>query len=434
MSGARARLRVLHVVSGFRPWLNNGLVAYAEDIMAVQVSHGHAVAAFVPGRQYPVLRRPRLHRWKRGGVRIYEWLNSPIVVGALAGTADPQRELDDAESEEVFARVLEEFAPDVVHVHDLAGLPSSLLDMLAVAGTPVAMTLQDYFLLCPTVRLYDADRNVCVRTQPAAMCAVCCRDAPRANTPLRDRTLGFEGQRMRRLVPGLAAVAGSPPVGRALAALGARIAHGGGSVAQPDASAAVAPLATDARPAHDYQRRRDVNVARLNRCGALLAPSRRVIELHEALGVERQRLRLFATTLAHLATLTARRIATPATVTFAVLNAMPAQEKGSQLVIDALDLLRAERLAGRFRLLVGGWVPREAEAALRRHPEVELRGAYTAAELDGLLSDVDVGIVPSLWEEVLGFVGLEFVAKGIPVIGNAIGGITDYTLEGRRAG
>lgn len=430
VSDAADRLRVLHVVSGFRPWLNNGLVAYAEDIMDVQVRNGHAVAAFVPGRHYPLLRGSRLHRWRRGGVRMYEWLNCPIVVGALRGTRDPLRELDDRASEEVFARVVDEFAPDLVHVHDLAGLPSSVLDMLADARTAVVMTLQDYFLLCPTVRLYDADGDVCVRSEPGPMCAVCCRDAPRDNALLRDRTLGFEGQRMRRLIPGLQAALASPPAGRALAALGARLARGhdrGDDRAHPAAT----PLASScAAPPHDYQRRRDVNVERLNRCGALLSPSQRVIELHEALGVDRDRLRLLPTTLSHLAALTPRRMTTPAKVTFAVLNAMPAPEKGSQLVVDALDLLRDEGLEGRFRLLVGGWVPPQEESALRAHAGVELIGFYTAAELDALLAGVDVGIVPSLWEEVLGFVGLEFLAKGIPVIGNAMGGIPQYTLDG----
>ncbi len=52
------------------------------------------------------------------------------------------------------------------------------------------------------------------------------------------------------------------------------------------------------------------------------------------------------------------------------------------------------------------------------------------SELDSVLDDVDVGIVPSIWEEAYGFVGPEFLAKGIPVIANAIGGMPEYTRDG----
>jgi len=50
--------------------------------------------------------------------------------------------------------------------------------------------------------------------------------------------------------------------------------------------------------------------------------------------------------------------------------------------------------------------------------------------LDEKLDRFDVGIVPSVWEEAYGYVGVEFLAKGIPVIGNRRGGIVEYTREG----
>jgi glycosyltransferase involved in cell wall biosynthesis len=38
--------------------------------------------------------------------------------------------------------------------------------------------------------------------------------------------------------------------------------------------------------------------------------------------------------------------------------------------------------------------------------------------------------MPSTWEEAYGYAGVEFLAKGIPLIANAIGGMTDYTRDG----
>jgi glycosyltransferase involved in cell wall biosynthesis len=48
-----------------------------------------------------------------------------------------------------------------------------------------------------------------------------------------------------------------------------------------------------------------------------------------------------------------------------------------------------------------------------------------------MLEPVDVGLIPSVWEEAYAFAGVEFLAKGIPVIANAIGGMPDYVHPGR---
>ncbi|BET57883.1 hypothetical protein GEO60473_09230 [Geobacter sp. 60473] len=61
-------------------------------------------------------------------------------------------------------------------------------------------------------------------------------------------------------------------------------------------------------------------------------------------------------------------------------------------------------------------------------PMVTYKGFYQRNHLDKILESPHVGIVPSICEEVYGYVGTEFLAKGIPVIGSRRGGITDYTF------
>ena len=56
---------------------------------------------------------------------------------------------------------------------------------------------------------------------------------------------------------------------------------------------------------------------------------------------------------------------------------------------------------------------------------------FAPAELDAILDEVDVGLMPSVWEEAYGYAGVEFLAKGIPVIANAIGGMPDYVTRRR---
>jgi len=421
---------VLHVGSGFRPWLTNGLIVYTEELMASQVDLGYQVAYFFPGRHYPVMRRPRLHRWRRGGVTMLEWMATPILVGALRGTPDPEHDLADSQAEEVFVRVLTTERPDIVHIHDLGGLPSSLIPLAREHGLPVVLTVHDYALLCPTVRLFDVEGQRCMRLEPGAECARCCSQAPTSNAAIRDRTLGFEGQRARRLVPGLAGLLARPTAERTLARLGARMA-----APQPGPPrTAPPPELAAAAPPEAYQRRRDTNLARLNSFDRIMVYSQAAGRIITELGVRPELVVLTHVAASHLERLHPGRVAgTGEKLTFGMLGVMTSRQKGADIVLEALRLLHERGLTSRFRLLMAGHVPPDAERELHRVAEVEIVGSYTTAELDSLLDRVDVGVIPSVWEEVYGIVGDEFLAKGIPVLGNALGGIVDY-VEGGRTG
>src|SRR3954467_1281041 len=136
-------MRILHIGSGFRPWRRGGLVAYVEDLMDEQVRAGHEVSYFFSGRQYPRARGPRLKRWETRGVAMLEMVNSPIYDHGR----QPALELSEPAAERMLAGVLERVRPDTVHVQELAGLPTSVLDVVRQSGAPLVVTLQDYFPL-----------------------------------------------------------------------------------------------------------------------------------------------------------------------------------------------------------------------------------------------------------------------------------------------
>jgi glycosyltransferase involved in cell wall biosynthesis len=413
------RVRILHVGWGFSPWRPGGLIFYAEDLMAAQAARGHHVAYLLSGRHYPGLRGPRLRRWSRSGVAMLEVVNPPIVVGLERGTRAPERDLEEPRLERVFERTLHDERPDVVHVQELLGFPSSILEIAREAGVPVVMTLQDYFPLCATVRLFDSDGRVCMRREVDADCAVRNAAAPPDAGHLVRHTMHFELARAKARVPGLRRASFAPlgplvePAVRGLA----RVRHG----PQP---------APDGAPAGEFQRRRDVNLARLGNVDRLLAQSTRVEEIYRQLGVENRSLRTLHLTLAHLADISPRPPREPSRLTFATPGGFIGPSKGSELMVETLERLHAMGHGGRFRLRVLGPVHPDVDERAARFPELERAGEYDRFELDPLLEDVDVGIMPSVWEEAYGFAGLELLAKGIPVVANRIGGMVDYVREG----
>lgn len=401
--------------------------------MAAQVAQGHEVDYFLSGRHYPLLRSPRIKTWERDGVTMHEAINAPIVFALERGTRHPEADLAEPWLERAFGRLISQRGPDVVHVQELAGLPSSLLEIARSAGVPVLMTLQDYFPLCSTMRLYDSTGSVCLRREIGADCVATNADAPADASPLVSRTLHFELERGKRAVPGIRKVNFAParPVVGAVVSAAARLAGTRTRSRSPE-SDGVPPVPPELAPA--YQRRRDVNVERLNSVDRLVAPSRRVAEIYRTLGVGDTNLEHLPLTVAHLERLNPRSLQSPPRpVTFATLGAATSPSKGVDILLEALRGLSEDGAASRLRLLVYGFVDPDAEAELAAHPSVSLRGVFDYSQLDRILDEVDVGLLISLWEDAYPFTGLEFLAKGIPLLATPIGGIVDYAREGETA-
>src|SRR5205823_14756220 len=94
--------------------------------------------------------------------------------------------------ESMLARVLDDVRPDAVHVQELAGLPFSVLDVIRTSGAPAIVTLQDYFPLCSTFKLFDADGRVCLRREIGADCVATNAADPRDAGLMVESTLRFQ--------------------------------------------------------------------------------------------------------------------------------------------------------------------------------------------------------------------------------------------------
>lgn len=417
-------MRVLQVGWGFYPWRVGGLILYAEDLMDDLVARGHDVAYFCSGRHYPLLSRPHLRRRRRRGIAIHELVNPPINPGLERGTRRPDLDLSEPWIESAFERTLKRTRPDVVHVQELHGLPSSLIDLAGANGTPVVMTLHDYGALCTTLRLFDADGRVCMRTDVSADCVARNAAAPIDTRLIRRETVEYELRRVRHRLRRLRLAL---PEGledwirRRAGAMPEQLEEMETHLPRPEP--ALAPA---------YQRRRDVNVERLGRVDRLIAQSARVGEIHRALGVPGERMRVMPAMARHIEELRPRRLeAAPEKLTFATLGGCATRTKGSRVIAEALEALRAAGAEGRFRLRVYGHIDPAVHDVLAGFEGVEMPGLYPRDRLGELLDAVDVGLMPSIWEEALGYTGLEMIAKGIPLVANPLGGIAEYALEGR---
>lgn len=105
--------------------------------------------------------------------------------------------------------------------------------------------------------------------------------------------------------------------------------------------------------------------------------------------------------------------------------------KGVDVLLEALPLLRTP--GWRCSIVGEGSYRERAEGlvdALGLRDRVRLEGWIPQRELEGILRDARAGVVPSVWPEPLGAVGIEMLRHGLPVVGFDVGGIPEWLRDG----
>jgi glycosyltransferase involved in cell wall biosynthesis len=105
--------------------------------------------------------------------------------------------------------------------------------------------------------------------------------------------------------------------------------------------------------------------------------------------------------------------------------------KGVDVLIEALARLTTP---GYRAVIVGDGSHSEHCAALIERlglrDRVEMMGFVPQHELHRLLEHARVAVVPSVWPEPLGAVGIEMMRHGLPVVGFDVGGIGEWLADG----
>jgi glycosyltransferase involved in cell wall biosynthesis len=106
--------------------------------------------------------------------------------------------------------------------------------------------------------------------------------------------------------------------------------------------------------------------------------------------------------------------------------------KGVHYLIQSIPAA-AERLKRPLKLTIAGEGPERQnlqQLALRWGVPAEFVGWVSKHRKIGLMRNADVLVVPSLWPEPFGLVGIEAGCVGLPAVGYAVGGVSDWLFPG----
>lgn len=150
-------MRILHYSLGFPPYRTGGLTKYVIDLSKSQLNSKNIVYILWPGRMSKFNKKISFYE-KKVDTNYYSLeMKNPLPVPLLDGIKDINAFVKKADKE-IFRELLSAKKIDVVHIHTLMGLYSEFVEACNDLNIPILYTTHDYFGICPKVNLFIGDK------------------------------------------------------------------------------------------------------------------------------------------------------------------------------------------------------------------------------------------------------------------------------------
>lgn len=344
--------------------------------------------------------------------RSFEIVNSPVMAPAGAIFMNPGRFTDDRETYGIFGEFIREHGPfDVIHFNNIEGISSNVLALKEeYPDTRFVVSIHNYQPICPLVQYYQYRKSrVCRDFGEGRECLACAPVPPDRKAYLR-RCRIFLYERLPRGCSLL-----KFPLKVFAKCFGFRGRNYTGSEATMKAA--------------DYARYREHNIEYLNRyADIILAVSDRVREIMTGHGTDPERIKTsyIGTRFAESELgRSAAQVTAPFTIAYLGYER---EDKGFFFLTDSLAQL-PEAVSRKINIVLAVADLHEEHVfpKLNRFNEVIVHKGYTHDNLREILSRVNLGIVPVLWEDNLPQVAIEMVAFGVPILCSDLGGASELS-------
>ena len=383
-------MQILTVVHQFLPRHVAGTEIYTYRLAKALGNRGHRVHLFATEIR-PDRPQYELTRGEYDGISLFEAVHNREFSSFRQTYRDPRME-------QLFATVLDETTPDVVHFQHLHLHSIGYIDMVRERRVPMVYTLHEYMLIClNNGLLLRAGPTPCDGAEPGA-CARCASVAYPGLT-LEPGPVAS----LRRLAGKLAPRRGPVPPSRG----------------------------DDRRYVAAVRRRRSEIGAALAKVDRFIAPSRFLRDRFVAEGliapehIVYSDYGFFVEPFAHLT----RRPSTRLRVGYV---GTLSEYKGVHLLVEAVRELPSSRIDCRVYGDMDVFPEyRQRLLALGVPPSLRYMGAVANEMVPGVLADLDVLVVPSIWPENSPLTIHEAFLAGVPVVTSDHGGMAELVADGQ---
>ncbi len=379
-------LRIVHVISGYLPDDWGGTQLHLRDLCREQQALGHEVQIFTrsggEGEDFAL------------SADSYEGVSVTRIRNNFSDVDRLEKLYTHPIIDSKFREFLEERKPDLVHVHHLTCLSSSMIDVARSLGIPVVMTLHDFWMQCPRGQRIHPDTMEICETLDRKTCRACLRKLwphlipSETKIPLLSRLLG-KRQEAERIVGAW----------------------------------------------ESFMK------AVLNRCQCLIFPAEFHRDRFVEWGLDPKICKVVTHGLNKGAIPFRPKDGRPVRHIGFIGSVLPS--KGVHVLLRAFRALR-EQLgrnegAKDLTLEIHGTVmdfhgdrsfQDELDSLADQEGKVTFHGGYESHDLPGILDQLDVLVIPSIWWETFCLTAREGALAGIPVVGSNLAGIAEAVREG----
>lgn len=378
-------MKILHYALGFPPYRSGGLTKFCVDLMVQQAREGHIVAMIWPGQMGFVnkkvsIKKHKSEKLKNQNIQNFEIIN-PLPVSFDEGIMDIVTFTKNAGTES-YKELLNEFQPDVIHVHTLMGLHRSFLETAKNMKIRLVFTTHDFFPICPKVTMFRHGA-VCDSVQTCEECARCNSTALSVGKIKILQSLLYRELKDSSLVKKL------------------RKQHRDSYLSE----LTVNESAKSVRTSEDYKNLRNYYYSLLKLMDMIHYNSSVAKKVYESV-FDLPNSCIISITHSDIKDYRRIRNYSNDKMRIRYLGSQSGA-KGYQLLISALNELW--NVQQKFCLDVH-FLPMESAPYIKSHAR------YSYAELDKIFDETDVLVAPSIWYETFGFTVLEALSYGVPVI------------------
>lgn len=372
-------MKIVHYSLGFPPFRTGGMTKFVLDLMIQQKKSNHSVILVWPG-EYSLLSRSTsiIECKEQIDIKNYKIVNSNPV-SYDEGIADVKKFIFEGDLNEYY-NFFDLIKPDILHIHTFFGLQKNMLVAAKMKSIKIVYSSHDLLPLCPKLTMFR-DNKICDCVEDQSCCPEC------NITALSTHKLALLQSNIYRRIKNNYFV-------KAL-----RKRHRNSFINYKPTTKHI----KQSNSIEDYQRLRAYFLSLIDYVDIIHYNSSLTKSLYEQFIGKKNSVNI---NLSHLDIKDNKRIKTYTNTLRITYLGDQRNGKGYGHLIDVLDKL----FNSRKLVLNISFAPQN------KKPYMNLVGPYVYNQLEKIFEITDVLVAPSLFYDTYGFVVLEALSYGVPVI------------------
>ncbi|MDC7859346.1 glycosyltransferase [Pantoea ananatis] len=396
-----------------------GVTVYQKNIIRYLANYKEVTTFFISsGVEYNPFRKDIIYKKKENK---YTIINSATLAPSHLSFSSIAQ-IADEKTENVFMSALEDMGGvDVIHFNNLEGIPLQVLYKIKkrYPEIKIVFSVHNYYPFCPQVNLWERERRNCKDYNGGKKCLTCVNHSH--GEGYFRKSYFLDNFLLERNIKD------NSLVSKASWSLAHNLNNKFYRIRELVKPTKKKPILINFSENSDYfiNRRQDFINAINENCDVVLTVSEKVSEICENFGIDKNILQVSYIGTAHYEKYFNSKPKGNGISTIAYLGYMR-KDKGFEFFIDSLRKISPE-ISKNINIVVAAKRSNEhyyhlLKELTARYNNVFFADGYTHNNIDNILENVDLGIVPVLWEDNLPQVAIEMHCRRIPILTSDLGG------------